>query len=242
MGIEVCQVELRHERIESLDHEEKLYKRARLLSRKHRIPFTELIMGIFLIGKDGIRTPVMERHSRSLVRNFYNRHQFCISGANNSSGYIDGGLQARDTGGTIRELDVMFAQKDMSNNAYPYAFSAPATNATQGIQIGTGTNAESFDDYVIQSLIAHGTGAGQMGYLSTAHTPGWNAGGSYYFKNYERVMDNDSGGTINVSESTIVWHSIQDKDYVFSRDVFAPVAVLTTEGIAIFYEFRTTYP
>ena len=233
---------MRHENIESVEHEEELYRRARQLSRKHKIPFMELIMGVSVIGKDGIRTPVMERHSRSLVRNFYNRHQFHISGANNSSGYTDGGLQSKDVDGVIRELDVMFAQGDMEANAFPYAFAAGAGLATQGIQIGTGTNAESFDDYCIQTLIAHGLSGGQMGYLSTAHTAGWNAGGNYYYKNYERVMDNDSGGTINVSESTIVWYATQSRAYVISRDVFAPVAVLDTEGIAIFYEFRTTYP
>lgn len=233
---------MRHEKIKSLAHEEELYRRARQLSRKLKIPFTELVMGVSLICKDGTREPVMERHSRSLVRNFYSRHQFHISGANNASGYADGGLQSKDIGGVIRELDVMFVQGTMEDNAYPKAFAAGAGLATQGIQIGTGSTAESFDDYAIETLIEHGLTAGKMGYLTTAHTSGWNAGGNYYYKNYERVMDNDSGGTINVTESTIVWRSTQNQSYLISRDLFSAVAILHNEGIAIFYEFRTTYP
>jgi hypothetical protein len=233
---------MRHEKIKSLAHEEELYKRANELSRKLKIPFTELVMGVSLICKDGTRKPVMERHSRSLVRNFYSRHQFHISGANNSSGYTDGGLQAKDVDGVIRELDVMFCQKSMENNPYPHAFAAGAGVATQGIQIGTGNTAESFDDFKIETLIEHGLTSGKMGYLTTAHTFGWHAGGNYYCKNFERVMDNDSGGTINVTESTIVWRSSQSRNFLMSRDVFSAVAILHNEGIAIFYEFRTTYP
>lgn len=233
---------MRHNKIKSIAQEERLYRRANELSRKHKIPFAELLMGVSVIGEDGTRRQVIFRHSRSLVRNFYNRKMNIMVGANNASGYTDGGLQAKDTGGAIRELNVMFAQTNIEDNAYPYGFAAAAGDSAQGMQIGTGTTAEDFDDYRIETQIAHGVSAGQMGYLGMVHTHAWYSGPSYYLKNYERTFDNDSGSTINVSEATLVWQNQYGWFFAMSHDVFAPIAVLHTEGLAVFYEFRLTYP
>lgn len=231
---------MRHDKINSVEHEEELYRRARVLSRKLKIPFVETLFRVSLVEEDGSRIPVIDRHSRSLVRNFYNRNQFNISGAFDSGGYVDDAIQVKDTSGDLQPVSEMYGQRNLElvNDGYM----AAAGDDTQGIQIGTGTTAESFDDYTIETLIDEGAGAGEMRYSGIAQGEAWNAGGSYYEKNYERVIDNDSGSTIYVSESTLVWVCFYNDEFVMSRDVFPPVDVLHNKGIAIFYGLRLTYP
>jgi hypothetical protein len=66
-----------------------------------------------------------------------------------------GGLRCRhavkDTGNTLRTL---------MSNTLNFIAGAAANDATYGIQVGTGNNAPTITDYVIQSLITHGSGAG----------------------------------------------------------------------------------
>lgn len=233
---------MRHSKVKSVEHEEELYRRARVLSRKLKIPFMETLFRVSLVEPDGSRKSVIDRHSRSLVRNFYNRNQFNISGAFDSGGYVDGALQAKDTSGDPQALRDMYAQRNLEVIVSGRGYMANVGEDTQGIQIGTGTTAESFDDYTIETLIDEGAGAGEMRYSAIAWGEAWNAGGSYYEKNYERVIDNDSGSTIYVSESALIWFSYYNDEYLMSRDVFTPVDVLHNKGIAIFYGLRLTYP
>jgi hypothetical protein len=73
-----------------------------------------------------------------------------------------------DTGGTPRSVSAAANTNDLKVNA-------PAATTGYGIQWGTGTNAEAVTDTKLQTLIAHGSGAGQLSYGSCTvgnYTPG----------------------------------------------------------------------
>lgn len=97
----------------------------------------------------------------------------------------------KDTGGTDRLFD--------QDRQYIMRATAGATATTYGILVGTGTTAVDRDDYALDTLIAHGVGAGQLYYQACTVTgPTAITGG--YREAIARQVDNSSGGSITVEE------------------------------------------
>lgn len=76
---------------------------------------------------------------------------------------------------------------------------ASATNAAYGIVVGTGTNGVAIADYALQTLIAHGVGAGQLSYGAVTVTAPATNGSTRQFT-VIRTLTNGSGGTITIQE------------------------------------------
>jgi len=106
----------------------------------------------------------------------------------------DVGMPLRDTGNTLRTL---------MSNTLNFIAGAAANDATYGIQVGTGNNAPTITDYVIQSLITHGSGVGQLQYGGVTYgAPSSDATTSQF--TITRNFSNASGGSITVNEITLV--------------------------------------
>ena len=99
-------------------------------------------------------------------------------------------ITIKDTGGTDRSTPA-------SN--VTLAVNAGVGVITFGVVVGTGTNAVAITDYALQTLIAHGTGAGQLSYGAVSVTDWVQAGADCYFT-VARTVTNNSGGSITVEE------------------------------------------
>ena len=149
-----------------------------------------------------------------------------------------------DTGGTARSINTYtFFGSGNSRNCYGlYSWEAPATITTYGILAGTGTTAPAANDNAMETLIAHGVGAGQLYYGGTG-TAGTVVSGSNCDLTISRLLGNTSGGTITIREvglavgmqggSSTYYYFLQAHDAVNQ-------AVASGETAIILYTLRTT--
>ena len=109
---------------------------------------------------------------------------------------------------------------------------------TKGIIVGTGTTAPTNTDYVMESPIAHGTGAGELQYQATTYT--WaDVVGANVDAIITRTFLNGSGGTVTVNEIGI--YCLDTQSYLELRDVLAAgVDVENGETLTVQYTLRTT--
>lgn len=119
----------------------------------------------------------------------------------------------------------------------------PDNTATYGIVLGTGTTGVTNIDYKLDTIIAHGTGSGQLDYGASSVTAAQVVG-----VNVDLVMSrafyNGSGATVTVKEMGIY---VLTRDYVSNvayilicRDITTSTDVLDTETVSAQYTFRTT--
>lgn len=116
-----------------------------------------------------------------------------------------------------------------------------AGDTNYGIVAGTGTTPVTMTDYELQTLIAHGTGSGQLSYGAVSFGSPTTDGKSRYFE-FERALTNSSGGTITVNEIGIhIYPTSQSYYFLFLRDVLdAGVDVDDTEILTIKYKVSVT--
>jgi len=112
-------------------------------------------------------------------------------------------------------------------------------NDNLGIIIGTGTTPPTPDDYKIETLIPHGTGAGQMAYQQVHSVNGVTVSGNDVMLKISRIFINNSGGTIQPSE-VCLYGTISGYSNLISRDVFSADTVLNTQTYTIDLEFKYT--
>ena len=101
-----------------------------------------------------------------------------------------GFIQIKDIGGVYR---------DIANTSLNFSTNAPTSNVSYGIIVGTGNTAPTITDYVIQTIIAHGSGAGQMQYGGVTYgLPASDSTTSQF--TITRNFANASVGSITVNE------------------------------------------
>ena len=90
-------------------------------------------------------------------------------------------------------------QSPTHNAATNFYCNALAGNALYGLVVGSGTNAVTINDYALQTLIAHGVGAGQLSYGAMNFVAPAVAGSTKSFT-LVRIFTNSSGSDITVNE------------------------------------------
>jgi len=184
----------------------------------------ELWIEALVKDKKGRVTKRLKRKAHSFVGNFIK----CLAVQ------LASGKEAiTDTGGTGRN---------------PYAYSgnldvgAGSGSTTFGIQVGTGTNAVSINDTALQSLIAHGTGTGQLQY--GAVTFGATACDATKCEcTITRDFANGSGGDITVYELGLVatMYDAGTKYILIARDVVSSgITVPNGQTLTVNYKIRAT--
>jgi hypothetical protein len=117
---------------------------------------------------------------------------------------------------------------------------APQANVNYGIVVGTGVGAEDFDGYAMSSLVAHGTGAGQLFYYAQGRVSrDWVLGTRVWTFTHNRFMNNYSGGDIVVTEIGMMGtlYSSSSQNYgLLSRDLLG--ASVTVSNLQ---QLRATY-
>lgn len=108
-------------------------------------------------------------------------------------------------------------------------------DATYGIQVGTGTTANSGSTSSLATLIAHGNGAGQLSYGTMSIT---NPGGTApLFFTFSRTFTNNSGADIGVAEIGLAVAADTggtQRNYLIIRDVLGSTVTVTNGGFRTF--------
>jgi hypothetical protein len=120
--------------------------------------------------------------------------------------------QVRDRTNTLQDLHF---------SRYTLRCDAVIGDVTNGIVAGTGNTAPTINDYVMETPIAHGVGAGQLQYGAvTFGLPAYDAATSQY--TITRDLANGSGGAITVNEIGLYvegYHYNVHYDFLAVRDV-----------------------
>jgi hypothetical protein len=103
-------------------------------------------------------------------------------------------LNIPDTGNVLRTI---------TPTQYNYRAVATAGDATFGVVVGTGTQANDVGAYALQTPIANGTGAGQLQYGAVSVTSPTTVGQKRQMT-IARVFTNNSGASITVNEVGLV--------------------------------------
>ena len=145
----------------------------------------------------------------------------------------------RNTANSLKQLGAV--PSTYSYSVIP-AMNAPAATTTYGILCGTGTTTPVTADYAMQTLVAHGTSAGQLSYQATAVG---SAGvvGANVDTIIARVVVNSSGGAITLKEigmaTTVLDSSVTQCFFLIAHDAVNQT-INNGEIAVISYDIRTT--
>jgi hypothetical protein len=232
--------------------EEEKYEQMRNLSRELRIPFPEAFLALEVLDKDG---KVIHRHhqrSHSWVRNAYNVLFSQMASKNGSdSTFGPGYINTRMTSGSVRygarPAGFIYDSSADSISSSSQGYRADAGVDNQGIMVGSGVDAESFEDYSLASQITNGTGAGQLSYVaSEPHAINYDPVTRILKNDLVRYFNNNSGGNVSVNEVALHLHTYKGGMWplgIVSRDKLASTITIPDTGqLRVTYTIQLTYP
>jgi len=199
-------------------------------------PKTFVNLAVF--DKTGLEIERHELLSKSWTRNFYNM-LFCLFtdtptsylGATFGAGY----LACKQTSGTVFSSTTF----SLGNSA----FIGPLGSTVNGILVGTSDSAETLESYILGSLIANGTGAGQLSYTAQKATiASYDSGTKKMTGTMRRYLNNNSGADITVKEIGLA-SDYSTAKLLQNRDVLpTPVTVPNGGQLKIDYVMELVYP
>ncbi|GAI95878.1 unnamed protein product [marine sediment metagenome] len=173
----------------------------------------------------------------------------CAKNAVPTVDFGPGELSLKTTGGAIHGSGSYGS--NLSNSSYEgeYGCTAPAEDNNYGLLVGSGVDAESFEDYVLQSRIGHGTGAGKLVYVaSEVPIVSYEAGPRILKDEIARYFNNNSGASIDVNEVALVFHTIKAFNSTYDNELISrdklpeTVTVPDTGQLKVTYTIQLTYP
>ena len=238
---------------------ERRYRKLAKLGAELGIPVTECFLEVQVTMLGGKVIHHHKQRSHSWTRWAYNHlfMQICAKDADETT-YGAGHLGMREIGGSGKGNAAPFSFGPAANaggdsslrtcEGTSYGLRAAGGTANQGIVVGTGNTAESFEEYKLATPIANGVGAGQMSYvLSEPMNESYNAGTKTKTNTLLRYINNNSGGEITVAEVGL--YGKMESDYqhsgtfIFSRDVLGPAVTVPNSGqLKITYTISLVYP
>jgi len=238
--------------------EEHKYEELKKLGTELHIPIFEAFLKLEVFDKDGNLVQEHSQRSHSWVRNAYNV-MFCqLAGKDaDDSTFEAGKLSVKDTIASIKYGDfapamgaVVATNQWKTVDGLDYGYRATGAEDSWGIQVGSGTTAESFEDYVLDTQLTEGTGAGNISYVaSQAHAITYTAGTKVLKNDLIRYFNNNTGGSRAVNEVALVGKfqagTTNNRAYNFlmARDKLgATVTVADTGQLKVTYTIQITYP
>lgn len=226
--------------------EEQKYKQLKKLGRELNVPVPEAFLTLEVFDKDGKLISRHHQRSHSWVRNAYNMLFSGLAGKDGSDSTFEAGkLSIRGTNGTVEYGTYPIAQIFSSSiDGTAYGYRAAAGEDSWGILVGSGENAESFEDYVLQTQIDDGSGGGQLNHVaSEAHAITYTD--TTLTNTLIRYFNNNSGGSIDVNEVALVVRAkVQNltRQWLQSRDKLAStVSVPDTGQLKVTYTIQLAY-
>lgn len=217
-----------------MEKTEDMYLELERLGRVLGVPVPQCHITLETFDKNGEQVSYYKRRSHTWTRNAFNHMFSQLAGKDldDTTTFAGGFLNIKMTNGTVHHSDKPSCIVNISSTAATYSaddanatsggYRGPAGNALYGIQVGTGTGAESFEDYVLGTLIDTGNGAGELAYgEQEAHAETYTAGTLTYEADLVRYFNNNSGGAITVAEVALVARGqfVSENQYsLMSRD------------------------
>ena len=236
---------------------EKDYKEFARIGQKLGVPVFEAFLTVETFDKNGKRTSYHKQRSHSWTRNAYNVMfgQLTAKGMSDST-FAAGKLSIKRTNATIQYGAHPVLIANISDATQPHTadgvstvfggYRGPAANDDYGILVGTGTNAESFEDYALQTKIASGNAATELAYgEQEAHSVAYTAGTLTLEDDLVRYFNNNSGGSITVNEIGLALNGYAQGEGVFwlmARDKLGTgVAVADTGQLKVTYTISLVF-
>lgn len=196
-------------------------------------------------------TPVLHQYeqSRSWNRNFYNFYasmflpcSVAVDGG--SVGYGSGSTKLKDISGNVI-IGTSGQMAIWQGQLMAYYYGDSGDNC--GLFVGTGTNAENFEDYSLGSKVVQGTGAEQLSWTAPIDAgPSFNSETKKWTESFYRDFTNNSGNAIVVGETGLYSCIDCGKSYgvfMIERNVLAsPVAVADGQTLRVTYTTEITFP
>lgn len=200
---------------------------------------------ITLEVEDGKGNLVHRHHEKanSWNRNLYNINYSHIASALLSTAtYGAGSLAPRSWNGGYILPPISYFSLISQNGR----FGAAGDNA-YGIVVGSGTSAESFEDYQLQTLILHGTTTGKLSYQAgTAGTPTYDSGTKTWTNAIARVLNNNTADAITVNETGLHFPASINNASAYicveRNHLAAGVSVSANYKLTVTYTFQMTFP
>jgi hypothetical protein len=188
-------------------------------------------------------------YGHSWTRNAYNQLFSTLAAVNGSDNTFEGGkLSIRGTNGTVEFGAQGLGLEPANMTTAGKGNIGLVGDVSQGIVVGSGVNAESFEDYVLQTIIANGAGAGQLNYIqSQATVVSYVVGTKTLTATLVRYMNNNSGGNVSVNEIALIataWLAGGfERFIVMSRDhLGATITIPDTGQLKVTYAISLVYP
>lgn len=127
------------------------------------------------------------------------------------------------------------------DHATSFKAEGAVTDDQTGIIVGTGTTPVASNDVAMETLIAHGTAAGELSYGAMSKTTTAIVGVNVDLI-MTRTFNNGSGSTINVTEVGIQCYGYYGaaSAFLIVHDVSTAVPVANGQTLTVNYTFRTT--
>jgi len=230
---------------------ERRYLRLANLGKELGVPVPQVFLEMKVTMPDGKVVHHHRQRSHSWVRNLYNAMVALLAGVNCNGGAVFGAgfINIRRTDGVVRNEgycdSAMLGTYNTSWEVAGIAFAGGAADNTFGIQVGSGANVESFEDYVLQTLIANGVGAGQLSYVAgEIPAEAYVTGTKTYSVTHVRYMNNNSPGDVLVKEVAIACLGMSGVNkQIRSRDVLGATVTIPASGqLKVTYTISLVYP
>lgn len=227
--------------------DERDYSEMRRLGSKLHIPVAESFWTIetFLDGK---LSEIHRERAHSFNRNAYNVDMSQLGGKNGVSTFGPGLLSIKRIDAVIAGNGIGLGQSTGSPiEVVGTGYRAGPAIDTFGILVGTGVNANSFEDFALQTKVANGTGAGQMSYVqSELAVQAYDGGTLTMTVAHARFFNNNSGGDIGINEVALASNGLTGGGNLYAivtRDKLGgTVTVLNTGQLKVTYTVSLVYP
>lgn len=226
--------------------EEQQFAELKKLAQKLHVPIPEVFITLEVFDKNGKLIQRHRQRSHSWVRNAYNMLFSELAGKNAADDTFGAGkLNIKDTGDVVKYGAYPIAlHTTQSVDTTSFGYRAPAADDTKGILVGSGTNAESFEDFFLQTQIAEGTGADQLNHVaSEAHAITY--ADTTLTNTLIRYFNNNSGGNVLVNEVALCMRGYAQgalNTWMNSRDKLgSTVTVPDTGQLKVTYTIQLTY-
>jgi len=227
--------------------EEQKYEQLKKLGQELHIPIFEAFFELEVRNKDGKTIQKHEQRSHSFVRNIFNGLFSVIAGKNPNtpSPFGAGRLNFRHPDGTVAPRETAWSLEAPDSVGFGYRGALGAHS--QGIQVGSGTTAESFEDFALAALIPNGAAAGQLNYIEgSPNVATYDSATRTFTNTLARFMNNNSGGSINVNEVGLTARVSFGGFHVFilaARDLLPTTVIVPNTGqLRVTYTISLAYP
>ena len=237
---------------------EKLYQELEGLGDSLKVPIPQCFLQLRITDEAGKIIHHTKQRSHSWTRNAYNLIASYLLGINAVGSWGDGtGTPIKITSGSIVSGSTLAALCRATITASGYsrnpqevgnAYIAASGDISHGIVAGIGAGVESFDDYAMSSICAEGSGANQLHYvLEEQPILSWDAGTRTLTITHKRYMNNNSSGTITITEIGIIANGAvaggSGRKFMTARDVLSPPVEVPPSGqILASYILSLVYP